>query len=155
MTLRDLPPVRALAEERAREHYTMRMTIAGPAYGGIPWEQVSDYQRGLSEAAHLALLADLSRPDSRDAIARLVAAKVGIGCGATAPTFCRMDRAAIRTSDPETPAFWAMWSGYSGEAQWHDFDDWPERPHRRRLPGIGAITDPAEALARVAIAVLA
>ena len=77
MTLRDLPPVRALAEERAREHYTMRMTIAGPAYGGIPWEQVSDYQRGLSEAAHLALLCDLTRPDSRDAVARLVADWIG------------------------------------------------------------------------------
>lgn len=76
MTLRDLPPVRALAEERAREFLN---ALSGPA---VTWEAMPDTpeSRRIKERhveTHLRLLTDLSRPGSRDAVARLVAAKVG------------------------------------------------------------------------------
>lgn len=76
MTLRDLPPVREEAEKRAREFLN---ALSGPA---VTWEAMPDTpeSRRIKERhveTHLRLLTDLSRPDSRDAIARLVADWIG------------------------------------------------------------------------------
>lgn len=68
MTLRDLPPVRALAEERARAYWSAVQSIVPTA---APWEQTPAYGKEVQIGAHLALLCNMS-PDSRDALVRLV-----------------------------------------------------------------------------------
>lgn len=141
LALRDLPPVRALAEKQAREFLN---ALSGPA---VTWETMPDTpeSRRIKERhveTHLRLLTDLSRPASMDALARLVAAKVGIECGATAP---ELRQVTVALPDGTESNGWAL-LGAPGE-QYLFFD--------RNVPGISAITDPAEALARVAIAVLA
>ena len=143
MTLRDLPPVNALAEVRITERYTLAHALT-MMHGTIPGGYVRD--RAIDVAVELNLLCDLTRPDSRDAVARLVAAKVGIECGATAPAF-RFNEAM------------RMW--FLKDAREHSLDVGfastmeHTQPRDVRVPGISAITDPAEALARVAIVVLA
>ena len=147
MTLRDLAPVRALAAERARD-------VHDAAVRAIKARHFGSYAQSLIDAlppmwvdvdAHLDLLTDLTRPDSRDAVARLVAAKVGIECWATAPAF-RFNEAM------------RMW--FLKDAREHSLDvgfaSTMEHTQRRdvRVPGISAITDPAEALRLIALAVL-
>lgn len=107
--LRDIPAVRALAEREARAFYdalpplspqrtpraVRRMsTTTEPGWETVgsettTWEEQSEEWRNAIIAAYLALLTDLSRPASRDAVARLVAEAVGLECGATAPSFGR------------------------------------------------------------------
>lgn len=154
-TLRDIPAVRAEAERRAR---VRRDALAGrwPSMEECPpptWAVMAPAEREYLIDVELDLLADLTRPASRDAVARLVAERLGIRCDSTAPTFKRSDRAGMTSNDPTVGAFWVMWSDYS-EAQWHDFDDWPPGRRRFRLAKIGTITDPATALTLIAIAVL-
>jgi len=65
MTLRDLPSVREEAEKRAND---IHLRLFGRPTDG---ERLAQWRE-----AHLDLLTDLSRADSRDAVARLVAEKV-------------------------------------------------------------------------------
>jgi hypothetical protein len=82
MTLRDLPPVRALAEERAKRlHATERAIIIEEANGrsaAPPWDDAFGTNRAFWIRAQIDILCNLrDNADSRDAVARLVAAKVG------------------------------------------------------------------------------
>ena len=74
MSLRTIAAIRTLAEERARE-------VHDAAVRAIKARHLGSYAQSLIDAlppmwvdvdAHLALLCDLTRPDSRDAVARLV-----------------------------------------------------------------------------------
>lgn len=159
--IRQLPAIRALAEERARSYWS---AVQGIVPTAAPWEQTPDYGKEVQIGAHLAIITDLSRPDSRDAIARLVAAKVGIECGATAPDFARFVCGA-HCCDGErgrmVPCSRPIWSMMGAdETQMVTFADCPDPDEwggdeRRHVPGISAITDPAEALRLIALAVLA
>lgn len=64
--LRDLPAVRAEAERLANEFHARLFGRATDGQRLDAWRE-----------AHLDLLCDLTRPASRDAVARLVAAKLG------------------------------------------------------------------------------
>ena len=81
-----LPALRKLAENEARTIQAQLVSLSEGS-GQTAGEPVPSL-RALY-VAHLALLSDLSRPASRDALARLVAEAVGLECGATAPTFAR------------------------------------------------------------------
>lgn len=63
--LAKLPQVRALAEEMARE-----LQSAHP-WRRKPWQDEQPSMRAADTEAQLSLLCDLSRPASRDALARL------------------------------------------------------------------------------------
>ena len=77
-----VPAVRKLAEEQARDLYAAAGGLA------LDWDYYIDPQgRGEYTRATTALLSDLSRPASRDALARLVAEALGMECNATAPSF--------------------------------------------------------------------
>lgn len=154
MTLRDLPPVRALAEERAREVHDAAVRAIKARHLGSYAQSIVDTlpPMWVDVDAHLALLCDLSRPDSRDAVARLVAAKVGIECGATAPQWAQEEYHV----DGERTACWILSSKDRSVVFYGDYDSGPDGYSvYRRVSGVDNITDPAEALARVAIAVLA
>lgn len=78
-----VPP--AMAEEAAMEwHADQRATSLWP---GFEWEQLDADERRHRVAVHARALADLNRPASRDAAARELARRVGLECGATAPTW--------------------------------------------------------------------
>ena len=62
MTLRDLPPVRALAEERAAVRISVAFQVA----------KRFDIGSADAVAVELAILTDLRLADSRDALVRLV-----------------------------------------------------------------------------------
>ncbi len=99
--LASLPALRALAEQEARDAYSS-MRDVGIMYPydehgrkrsePDPWAQLPSGTRDWWVAARLTLLADLSRPESRDAVARLVAEQLGLECGPTAPTLSVLRR---------------------------------------------------------------
>lgn len=147
--LRDIPAVRALAErearalyERVKEHMQLlAATLITPAWDAAPGV------RCLYTEAMLDLLCDLTRPASRDAVARLVAESVGLECGATAP------------------AFWSDCAAQDHSCYWLDansvgfnFCALPRDPHdltrHVHIPALAGVTNPAEALALIADAVL-
>lgn len=91
-TIHPFPELRALAEEEARAYHDACARIH-PGYAA--WDELPDYEATLTTddpdyegarlvgnprrifvKAHLTLLCDLTRPASRDAVARLVAARV-------------------------------------------------------------------------------
>lgn len=88
-------------------------------------------------AVHTHLLADLTRPASRDFWARWLAAKVGLECGATAPRW-RFNEAmvlwALRGKDIHGGDVCFASTGFG----------LMDRDHV--VPGISAITNPAAAL---------
>jgi hypothetical protein len=157
--LRDLPALRKRAEELARE--------ARDAHVSAIWSALYDsYGQALVDAlppmwayeeAHLSLLSDLSRPASRDAVARLVAEALGMECGATAPEI----RLLQFYSDGEPNHSWLLVvtaqparSGY----RWWSFHSEGEDPDGAEgwtlVPGISAVTDPTEAITLIALKVL-
>ena len=75
--LRTIPAIRKLAEERARDYWSAVQSIVPTA---APWEQTPSYGKDVQIGARVALLTDFTRPDSRDAVARLMAE--GVGCPA-------------------------------------------------------------------------
>ena len=153
--LRTLPVIRAEAERLANESWAccrvgLRRVFGLHAAIEMPSREVRD----AALEAHIDLLCDLSRPASMDAVARLVAAKVGLVCGATAPEF-------KRTVGGDGWLFRAGWGApevefVEGVRKWTTFN--PIRPTdfflAASLDGIGTITDPAEALRLIATHVL-
>ena len=85
--LRTLPAIRAEAERLACEVYEAQSkTLYAHGMGpSLLWELLPEQMRVAYVGAHLDLLCDLSRPASRDVVARLVAAKLGWPVGDTAP----------------------------------------------------------------------
>lgn len=131
--LRDVAAVRRLAEERAQAFH--RAVYKRPTGGTRLDEWVE---------AQLDLLCDLARPESRDAVARLVAEAVGLECGATAPAFERVD-------DPA----WMLVVWKDGSCPSHYFvDEVTLMGHYTNVPGIDDVTDPVEALRLIALHVL-
>ena len=134
-----LPAVRKLAEEQADAiNAAMGLRLSG---GGVE----------ALRAACLAIASDVGIAASRDAVARLVAEAVGMACGVTAPTFHRV-----------FPCWWEMvCTGRAGiramvfcEPADVESDPTSLRGHKVGVTGISAVTDPAEALALIALAVL-
>lgn len=162
MSLRDHPDIRALAEERARAaRAAWEAAIrrrGGPSF--LNDETIATREIGRNEEieAHLDLLTDLTRPDSFDALVRVLAKRVGLVCGVTAlgwmydppsPTPRDRDGAPYRE---DWPCRWLLYVD-GDEITFVDTDpdvasgvgeDWyPER--WRVAPGAGT-TDPAAAL---------
>ncbi len=115
--LRDIPAIRAEAERLAAEHHTAlarvinRSDLDTQAPTLPAWEHLSPSYREMRVEAHLDLLCDLSRPASRDAVARLVAAKVGMFCHDTAPLFERHG-ADWKMVGPNGQAWWFVTGGH-------------------------------------------
>ena len=145
-----LPALRKRAEEEARE---LQGGCRYPFCVGDPTaEEWDEYV-----SAHLTLLSDLTRPASRDAVARLVAEAVGLECGATAPdlilapSFCDGERThSWLLVVPAGPAgFGRRWWSFHSEGEDPDgAEGWT------LVPGVSAVTDPVEALAMIAVSVL-
>ena len=80
--LRNIPAIRKLAEEQAREHHEAlsaeinHRDLATQAPTLPEWGIMSPSWREYRINAAVALLCDLTRPASRDAVARLVAERV-------------------------------------------------------------------------------
>ena len=162
--LRDIPAIRAEAERRAKSVWRHERENAG----ADKWLYPDEWGDGPTHPArilgHLDLLCDLSDPGSRDAVARMVAERVGLVCGATAPDFARFvcgehccdgDRGLMV---PCSRPIWSMMG--ADETQMVTFADCPDPDEwdgdeRRHIPGISAVTDPADALRLIALSVLA
>lgn len=150
-----LPAVAALATNEARAEYEAYAHAYHARYPNEtlrPWGS-HDGDHGCFIAAQLALLSDLSRPASRDAVARLVAEAVGLECGATAPGLFLL-------TDPE-PVWWLDCITGDDEKDADArcaFHDSPRVAMQtfltQRVAGISAVTDPADALALIAIHIL-
>ena len=146
--LRDLPALRRRAEELARE--------AHGAHVSAIWSALYDsYGQALVDAlppmwvyeeAHLALICDLSRPASRDAVARLVAEALGLRAYATAPT--------LRQHLYMRGARWELGDG-DLRCVWHGVPtDHSSHQNYIYAPDIAATGDAAEALTLIAVSVL-
>ena len=160
-TLPAFPELRALAEAQARALYGAFPSQRGPfpardgcgltVHAPTPWEeQGADFRASLIDA-HLALLRDLSRPESRDAVARLLAAKVGLACGATAPGWYSDDDGGRRHR-----RWYLEFVATDPHADERTFYD-PNVSHGGvswvAAPSISTVTDPAEALRLAVVAV--
>lgn len=152
--LRNIPAIRAEAEHQAEERQD---ALARRSYL-CAWRDMPRSSRDIRIAAHLDLLCDLTRPASRDAVARLVAAKLGIECGATAPILLR-----IKGVDPST--IWSLSvrsdidmdripSVTVDQRGFVEPGAFPDSPIATVVPGISVVTDPAEALRLIALHVL-
>lgn len=153
MNLTNIPAVRALAKRQARP----RVDLAGIEHAKYPLHLM------VAAAVELAILCDLTRPESRDAIARLVAERVGLEVGATAPDFARFvcgEHCCDGERGRMVPCSRPIWSMMGAdETQMVTFADCPDPGEwggeaRRHVPGVGTITDPGDALARIATHVL-
>lgn len=113
---------------------------------------MSDHTEGAVVEGVLTLLCDLTRPESRDAVARLVAEAVGLKCGATAPGW-RQTTGSL--------GGWVIVAGPRARDA-HEFVTRAPHQARGNLPSRGVtlatallgVIDPAEALARIAVQVL-
>lgn len=78
----DFPGLLEAAEAAAMEAYSA-------VWGGEDWPILGSRARGQWIAGHARLLADLTRPASRDFWARWLAERVGLTVGSTAPNWHR------------------------------------------------------------------
>ncbi len=76
-TIHPFPALRAYAEEEERAFYSLDVSIRGTSLG--QWARMDDGVKHIVVTARLALLCDLTRPASRDAVARLVARTLSHG----------------------------------------------------------------------------
>ena len=152
--LRDLPAIRAEAEHQAEERQD---ALARRSYL-CAWRDMPRSSRDIRIAAHLDLLCDLTHPASRDAVARLVAARVGLVCGATAPTLLRIKGVGSGTiwslsvrSDTDMSKSPSVTIDQRVFVEPNVF---PDSPLSTVVPRISVITDPTEALRLIALHVL-
>ena len=128
--LMSMPALRRVAEEEARTRLETAFRVA----------KRFDISGQDAVAVELALLSDLSRPASRDAVARVVAEAVGLECGATAPEFAHYLWGWQLGSPSRSRGFCGLGPSASS--------------YYILIPGIHDVADPAEALALIALAVL-
>ena len=156
-----LPALRDYAESEERDFYSLDVSIRGTSLGR--WERMDREVKHICVTARLTLLSDLSRPASRDAVARLVAEAVGLECGATAPDIGRFvcgEHCCDGDLGRMVPCARPIWSMMGAdETQMVVFADCPDPDawdgdERRHVPGISAVTDSAGALALIALTVL-
>lgn len=144
----DWKPLREAAEANAREAHDAVVRYFGARGEPCPtWDEVIPEGRAARIAGHAALLADLTRPASRDFWARWLAEKVGLTVGATAPGWYR-HAAAGRThwqigDFPMSQNVWVV----DHAAEWN-------MGARIVVPGISTLTDPAAALRAALLAVV-
>ena len=156
----DFPPLVAMAEGMARELYAADDRVY--VLRGMPPLPTSIREPLPQEINRCAvLLADLSRPASRDAWARWLAERVGLTVGNTAPVWqYEYPSPSPRDADgaphrEDHPALWALtgldfeWAYFASDDE--DAEWFPERWHN--VPGISALTDPSEALRAAILAV--
>ena len=141
-TIHPFPELRALAEEEAR---AFASAWAGEfAAAWLAWDTLDPDTREKRIRTHLSLLCDLSRPASRDAVARLVAARLSIPVECFAPSLWRMAATVW--------AFSAM-SDCSGGVKnvgvWFIPTPGSTAKSIHSVPSLVGITDPAEALALI------
>ena len=158
LDLRNVPAVRKLAEDRAREAHNLFARFTWGVEDG--WTELDDGAQATLVCVHLALLCDIQRPDSRDAIARLVAERVGLVCGATAPSlyWSPLQRGS-RDPDgaPEGddwPSGWWL-SDNLGDMRFFSSDEWCPGEHTMIAGLPDGEEHAAEALTLIALAVLA
>lgn len=163
--LRDLPVVRAEAERMVSERYALAHALT-LMHGTIPGGYVRD--RSIDVAAELALLTNLTRPASRDAVARMVAEEVGMfpfdgttaTTLATAPGFGRFVCGEHNNDDDDLVTcrlpVWTMALCDRHDLVMMTFASCGcDTDDRRIVPGISTVTDPTEALRLIALRVLA
>ena len=126
------PELRALAEREARDLFEAIHVHHG---------MLSAHAEGAVVEAILDLLRDPSRPASRDALTRLVAEKVGLAVGATAPELVRQCT--------ERVGWWALRCDRRERMFAEDPTMFPTPGVAFGVPGISAITDPTLALAAI------
>lgn len=133
----DWRPLREAAETMAPALYAVPDWYSDdPDPPNTLWSDLGDRMRD-KVTGHVAnLLADLTRPASRDFWARWLAERVGFTVGATAPVWVRV---AIGSMEP----MWRIMG--AGPACYHFTDE--------EAAGIGAVTDPAAALQLAILAV--
>ena len=150
------PIVLAAAEEMAREWSDIRTTddLACEAAMGARYylfDQLDVSERKEHTEKMARLLCDLSRPASRDWWARWLAEKVGMMEGATAP--------GRRHYDDDKWPMWALVDPNGGLCAFYDMAGRFPLGHyevtTKAVPGISALTNPAEALALAVMAALA
>ena len=165
--LANLPALLKLAEEEARAHHAAwedAVRLAGGTRFLIEETIATRAMLGDEEetAAHLALLADLTRPASRDAVARLVAAKWWPNAPppTTAPHLYWTSEAHDSTdydgapNGDGWPEGWWLDSG-DGNLHFFSWEDWcPDPDAHTMIVGLKGVTDPAEALTLIALHVL-
>ena len=146
-TIHPFPELRALAEEEARDIWTRHVRLFRERLPDM--EVVADPHDAsdgfaVTVDAQVERLCDLTRPASRDAVARLVAKRLGLNFGTTAPAFW------IRDAEP--PARWVL------DGAWDDREFTYERPRGYvppepggwlLVPSLAGVTDPAESLALI------
>lgn len=131
-----LEMIRPEAERLAREWYARWADCDAIGFDKLPGKT-----RRQHIAAQASLLVDLSRPASMDFAARLLAERVGLVCGATAPEW------ALRFPRSDGLGFWTLSAG-DDEAYWTS-EHWADAEgvyDESITPGISALTDPAAAL---------
>ncbi len=147
-----LPALRALAEREADAFHA--------AYDDPDWSDARTWR--LTVDAHLTLLADLTRPASRDAVCRLVAAELWPSAEplATAPRLYWTPEAHDTTdydgapNGDGWPAGWWLDRG-DGHMQFFSADDWsPDPDGHTHIPGLPDGSDPTTALLTIALHVL-
>lgn len=86
--LRTHPDIVRLAEDRARRHFAVEMQMANERSPGAwaEWAELDPYNRREQTEVQMRLLLDPKAPDV-DGLCRLLAARVGIMVGSTAPTW--------------------------------------------------------------------
>lgn len=161
----DFPPLREGAEEMAREYHAARCAVGGPLCPG-PWEMLFPSEQANRTAAFARLLADLTRPASRDWWVRWLARHHGEKVATTAPAWIYVAAVASRehrTIDGEyidhddgRPAMWLLIcdEGAVSFAQW-DPNDGPTPTEGGEGVDVWLTDwsrDPAEALALACLA---
>ncbi len=165
----DWPPLKEAGEAMARDVYAiedgewhrLRMENGRTRDIRMAFDALPRFERDSRIAAHVALLADLNRPTSRDFWARWLAERVGLEAGATAPTWV-----SIKGMDPSTIWSLSVRSGIDMDASptakvdqrgFVDLGAFPDSPIATVVPTISTIstlTDPAAALCAALLSVV-
>lgn len=166
-TIRPLPELRALAEAEARETWdaVARLWDGAMVPPMTRWAYLDGQIREMHTAAHVALLLDVSRPASRDAVVRLVAEKVGLEPAAVAPGFWFFidpegGQGWILETRPQHVNGWDWADTYKGERDTPRYgvffgDDETMDDAGESTPGVPNVSstyDPAAALALICAA---
>lgn len=150
-----LPALRKRAEEQAKalsevcaDTFALHMGADMPAMYERGWDGMHEDERDALTAAHLSLLSDLTRPESRDAVARLVAEALLVPVEFSAPSLWRMAHTVW--------AFAAMSDcseAVKNDGVWFIPTPGSTADRIRSVPALAGVTDPAEALTLIALAV--
>lgn len=153
------PPLRLLAEQAAREAWNAERADS-VMFSHDHWRWPEDPPdeprdetardrllaaiRCIRTRAHARLLADLTRPASRDAWARWLAERVGLRVGASAPEWFHVEGSSGR-----------VWWSLGCRARFHDCELGADHSQLAvvHVPGVSDCRDPSAALALALLAV--